>query len=175
MVSQIERGREQPEPSPPCGILPAGLTVLIFLRAFLDGASEPARIETCAVPPLRTSSNLGSRLSYFEFSPPPEEAGRHEVYELAHRRRRKPGQQPARAWCPRTSERDRGTLDIHQWPKATSRPEYRPIRPRLSLPMFPHAITAVELASVRAFFGSFKTRKKKSGISKSLFRIISLC
>ncbi|WP_299413937.1 XRE family transcriptional regulator [uncultured Sulfitobacter sp.] len=78
MVSQIERGESSPTIATLWNLTRA---LQVDFAGLLDSPSEPARIETLRSEAVPTINNLGSGCSIRILSPP-EEAGRHEVYEL---------------------------------------------------------------------------------------------
>lgn len=78
MVSQIERGESSPTIATLWNLTRA---LQVDFAGLLDGAAEAARIETLRSAAVPTINNLGSGCRIRILSPP-EEAGRHEVYEL---------------------------------------------------------------------------------------------
>ncbi|UWR24274.1 helix-turn-helix domain-containing protein [Sulfitobacter sp. S190] len=78
MVSQIERGESSPTIATLWNLTRA---LQVDFAGLLDGAAEPARIEILRSDDVPTIDNLGASCRIRILSPP-EEAGRHEVYEL---------------------------------------------------------------------------------------------
>lgn len=78
MVSQIERGESSPTIATLWNLTRA---LQVDFAGLLDGASEATRIEVLRASDVPTIDNLGTRCRIRILSPP-EEAGRHEVYEL---------------------------------------------------------------------------------------------
>lgn len=78
MVSQIERGESSPTISTLWNLTRA---LQVDFAGLLDGAAAKARIETLRADHVPTIDNLGQNVRIRILSPP-EEAGRHEVYEL---------------------------------------------------------------------------------------------
>ncbi|MCV3269953.1 helix-turn-helix domain-containing protein [Roseobacter sinensis] len=78
MVSQIERGESSPTIATLWNLTRA---LQVDFAGLLDGAPEAARIEVLRAGAVPTIDNLGSGCRIRILSPP-EEAGRHEVYEL---------------------------------------------------------------------------------------------
>ena len=78
MVSQIERGESSPTIATLWNLTRA---LQVDFAGLLDGAAAPAQIETLRAGQVPTIDNLGSGCSVRILSPP-EEAGKHEVYEL---------------------------------------------------------------------------------------------
>jgi len=143
MVSQIERGESSPTIATLWNLTRA---LQVDFAGLLDGASEPARIETLRSAAVPTISNLGSGCRIRILSPP-EEAGRHEVYELLIAAG---GKLDSKAHARGAREHlsvIEGTLDITS-AEATSRLSTGDTA-RYPADV-PHAITAVD-GSVRAF------------------------
>jgi transcriptional regulator with XRE-family HTH domain len=143
MVSQIERGESSPTIATLWNLTRA---LQVDFAGLLDGASEPARIETLRSAAVPTISNLGSGCRIRILSPP-EEAGRHEVYELLIAAG---GKLDSKAHARGAREHlsvIEGTLDITS-AEATSRLNTGDTA-RYPADV-PHAITAVD-GSVRAF------------------------
>jgi len=163
MVSQIEAGREA---SPTIATLWNSTRALqVISRAFLDGG-----LRACAdrdVAQCRRSDHQQSRHQVVvSILSRQRRQGRHEVYELLIAAGGKAGQQSARALVPpRTSDVLEGTLDITS-AEADSRLKVQAIR-RAILPMFPHAITAVDALCV-LFWVRSKRVRKNPGISEIL-------
>ncbi|GFE49412.1 DNA-binding protein [Roseobacter cerasinus] len=78
MVSQIERGESSPTIATLWNLTRA---LQVDFAGLLDGASEAMRIEVLRASDVPTIDNLGTGCRIRILSPP-EEAGRHEVYEL---------------------------------------------------------------------------------------------
>lgn len=78
MVSQIERGESSPTIATLWNLTRA---LQVDFAGLLDGASAAAQIEVLRSNAVPTISNLGTGCKVRILSPP-EEAGRHEVYEL---------------------------------------------------------------------------------------------
>ena len=78
MVSQIERGESSPTIATLWNLTRA---LQVDFAGLLDGAPAAARIETLRAEAVPTIDNLGSGCTIRILSPP-EEAGKHEVYEL---------------------------------------------------------------------------------------------
>lgn len=78
MVSQIERGESSPTIATLWNLTRA---LQVDFAGLLDGASDVAQIETLRAAEVPTIDNLGSGCRIRILSPP-EDAGRHEVYEL---------------------------------------------------------------------------------------------
>ena len=79
MVSQIERGESSPTIATLWNLTRA---LQVDFAGLLDGAPAAAQIEVLRSAEVPTIGNLGSGCKIRILSPP-EEAGRHEVYELA--------------------------------------------------------------------------------------------
>lgn len=78
MVSQIERGESSPTIATLWNLTRA---LQVDFAGLLDGAPTAARIQTLRAEAVPTIENLGSGCAIRILSPP-EEAGKHEVYEL---------------------------------------------------------------------------------------------
>tara|TARA_R110002049_G_scaffold44333_6_gene130209 strand:- start:66807 stop:67445 length:639 start_codon:yes stop_codon:yes gene_type:complete len=78
MVSQIERGESSPTIATLWNLTRA---LQVDFAGLLDGATAPAQIEVLRGAAVPTINNLGSGCRIKILSPP-EEAGKHEVYEL---------------------------------------------------------------------------------------------
>lgn len=78
MVSQIERGESSPTIATLWNLTRA---LQVDFAGLLDGAQAPAQIEVLRADAVPTIHNLGSGCRIRILSPP-EEAGKHEVYEL---------------------------------------------------------------------------------------------
>lgn len=78
MVSQIERGESSPTIATLWNLTRA---LQVDFAGLLDGAPPAARIETLRAADVPTISNLGGGCRIRILSPP-EEAGKHEVYEV---------------------------------------------------------------------------------------------
>ncbi len=78
MVSQIERGESSPTIATLWNLTRA---LQVDFAGLLDGAAGAAQIETLRAADVPTIDNLGSGCRIRILSPP-EDAGRHEVYEL---------------------------------------------------------------------------------------------
>jgi transcriptional regulator with XRE-family HTH domain len=79
MVSQIERGESSPTISTLWNLTRA---LKVDFAGLLDSATAPEQIETLRAGDVPTIDNLGSGCRIRILSPP-EEAGKHEVYEIA--------------------------------------------------------------------------------------------
>lgn len=79
MVSQIERGESSPTIATLWNLTRA---LQVDFAGLLDGAAATPRIETLRAREVPTIDNLGSGCRIRILSPP-EEAGKHEVYEVA--------------------------------------------------------------------------------------------
>ncbi|MGB7242967.1 MAG: XRE family transcriptional regulator [Sulfitobacter sp.] len=79
MVSQIERGESSPTIATLWNLTRA---LQVDFAGLLDGTQAAAQIETLRAVDVPTIDNLGSGCRIRILSPP-EEAGKHEVYELA--------------------------------------------------------------------------------------------
>ncbi|WP_187431711.1 HTH-type transcriptional regulator SutR [Roseobacter fucihabitans] len=79
MVSQIERGESSPTIATLWNLTRA---LQVDFAGLLDGAPKAAQIETLRAAEVPTIDNLGSGCRIRILSPP-EEAGKHEVYELS--------------------------------------------------------------------------------------------
>ncbi|MGB3243446.1 MAG: helix-turn-helix domain-containing protein [Sulfitobacter sp.] len=78
MVSQIERGESSPTIATLWNLTRA---LQVDFAGLLDGAAETSQIEVLRASDVPTINNLGMGCKVRILSPP-EEAGRHEVYEL---------------------------------------------------------------------------------------------
>ena len=78
MVSQIERGESSPTIATLWNLTRA---LQVDFAGLLDGAQAPAQIELLRADAVPTIQNLGSGCRIRILSPP-EEAGKHEVYEV---------------------------------------------------------------------------------------------
>ncbi|HCT34170.1 MAG TPA: XRE family transcriptional regulator, partial [Sulfitobacter sp.] len=78
MVSQIERGESSPTIATLWNLTRA---LQVDFAGLLDSAPTPAQIEVLRAAEVPTINNLGSGCRIRILSPP-EEAGKHEVYEL---------------------------------------------------------------------------------------------
>jgi len=78
MVSQIERGESSPTIATLWNLTRA---LQVDFAGLLDGAQRPAQIEVLRAGEVPTIHNLGSGC-HIRILSPPEEAGKHEVYEL---------------------------------------------------------------------------------------------
>ena len=79
MVSQIERGESSPTIATLWNLTRA---LQVDFAGLLDSANSPPRIETLRADDVPTIENLGSGCKIRILSPP-EEAGKHEVYEVS--------------------------------------------------------------------------------------------
>ncbi len=79
MVSQIERGESSPTIATLWNLTRA---LQVDFAGLLDGAQDATRIEVLRASAVPTIDNLGAGCRIRILSPP-EEAGRHEVYELS--------------------------------------------------------------------------------------------
>jgi len=78
MVSQIERGESSPTIATLWNLTRA---LQVDFAGLLDGTQSPAQIEILRADEVPTIHNLGSGC-HIRILSPPEEAGKHEVYEL---------------------------------------------------------------------------------------------
>jgi len=143
MVSQIERGESSPTIATLWNLTRA---LQVDFAGLLDGAAEPARIETLRSDAVPTISNLGSGCRIRILSPP-EEAGHHEVYELLIAAGGKLDSKPHTRGAREHLSVIEGTLDVTS-AEATSRLSAGDTA-RYPADV-PHAITAVD-GPVRAF------------------------
>jgi len=143
MVSQIERGESSPTIATLWNLTRA---LQVDFAGLLDGAAEPARIEVLRSTAVPTINNLGMGCRIKILSPP-EEAGRHEVYELLIASGGKLESKPHTRGAREHLSVIEGTLDVTS-ADATSRLSAGDTA-RYAADV-PHAITAVD-GPVRAF------------------------